>query len=128
MKEHVFHDIDTYELSVCARQYLYVKHLKKFDGQGTEFSEGVISFVTDDGYFASLGHSEDHEYLEKGAIDLYSQQGVIDELEVIDWALRTLPSMEVYKTEKVNNLDYESCSFDWNDDAIEIGSFELEMP
>ena len=39
-----------------------------------------------------------------------------------------LVSMEVYKTEEANNLDYESCSFDWDDGAIEIGSFELEVP
>lgn len=89
MKQHEFHNIDTYELGVCARQYLFVKHLKKFDGQGTEFSEGVASFVTDDGYFASLGHSKDHAYLEKGAIDLYAQHGDIDEPELIGWALRT---------------------------------------
>ena len=38
-----------------------------------------------------------------------------------------LVSMEVYKTEEVNNLDYASCSFDWDDVAIEIGSFELEV-
>lgn len=92
MKQHEFHNIDTYELGVCARQYLYVMHLKRFDGQGTEFSEGVVSFVTDDGYFASLGHSEDHAYLEKGAIDLYAQHGDADEPEVIGWALRTSPT------------------------------------
>lgn len=88
MKKHVFHNIDTYELGVCARQYLFVKHLKKFDGQGTEFSEGVVSFVTDDSYFASLGHGKDYACLEKGAIDLYAQHGDIDDPEVIGWALR----------------------------------------
>lgn len=39
-----------------------------------------------------------------------------------------LVTMEVYKTEVVDNVDYESCSFDWDDSAIEIGSFELEVP
>lgn len=39
-----------------------------------------------------------------------------------------LVTMEVYKTEVVDNVDYESCSFDWNDGAIEIDSFELEVP
>lgn len=92
MKRHEFHNIDTYELGVCAKQYLFVKHLKKFDGRGTEFFEGVVSFVTDDGYFASLGHSKDHAYLEKGAIDLYAQHGDIDEPEVIGWALRASPT------------------------------------
>lgn len=92
MKQHKFHNIDTYELGVYARQYLFIKHLKKFDGHGTEFFEGVVSFVTDDGYFASLGHSEDHAYLEKGAIDLYAQHGDADESEVIGWALRTSPT------------------------------------
>ena len=92
MKKHEFHNIDTYELGVCARQYLFVKHLKKFDGHGTEFFEGVVSFVTDDGCFASHGHSKDHAYLEKGAIDLYAQHGDIDEPEVIGWALRASPT------------------------------------
>ena len=88
MKKHMFHNVDTYELGICARQYLFVKHLKKFDGQGTEFFEGVVSFVTDDGYFAALGHSDEHAYLEKGGIDLYAQHGDLDEPEVAGWALR----------------------------------------
>ena len=92
MKQHEFHNIDTYELGVCARQYLFAKHLKKIDGRETDFFDGVVSFVTDDGYFASLGHSKDHAYLEKGAIDLYAQHGDIDEPEVIGWALRASPT------------------------------------
>ena len=39
-----------------------------------------------------------------------------------------LVTMETYKTEVVDNVDYESCSFDWDDGVIEIGSFELEVP
>lgn len=88
MDKHKFHNVDTYELGICARQYLFVKHLKKFDGQGTEFFEGVVSFVTDGGYFAALGHSDEHAYLEKGGIDLYAQHGNLDEPEVVGWALR----------------------------------------
>ena len=38
-----------------------------------------------------------------------------------------LVTMETYKTEVVDNVDYGSCSFDWDDGAVEIGSFELEV-
>lgn len=52
--------------------------------------------------------------------DCYVESGIMTLCEY-------LVSKKTYKTEVYNNLDYESCSFDWEENAIEIGSFELEV-
>ncbi len=56
------------ELYVCSRPYEFAKFK---DGEGSTYFSGCISFVTEDGYFAALGHGEDTAYLKNGCIEFF---------------------------------------------------------
>lgn len=58
------------EFLLCGTQYLFVRTEK---GKGTMLSEGCVSYVTENGFFAALGHNEEPEAIPYLEAELYAQ-------------------------------------------------------
>lgn len=77
------------EVMLCAMQYLFVRTEQ---GRGTKLSEGCISFATENGFFAALGHNEEPDDFSYKDAELYAQHTTCVEPPQAGRILRSLPS------------------------------------
>lgn len=89
MNKAPFFDFEKDEVFLSAMQYLFVRTQK---GRGTMLSEGCISFITQHGFFAALGHNEDPDALPYEGAELYAQHSEEDEPPQAGGALRSTQS------------------------------------
>lgn len=82
-------DFEKDEVFLSAMQYLFVRIQK---GRGTMLSEGCVSFVTQHGFFAALGHSEDSDALPYEGAELYAQHSEEEDPPQAGRVLRSTPS------------------------------------
>ena len=89
MSKAPFFDFEKDEVFLNAMQYLFVRTQK---GRGTMLSEGCISFITQHGFFAALGHNEDLDALPYKGAELYAQHSEEEEPPQAGRVLRSMPS------------------------------------
>lgn len=76
MSNPAYFCLENKEFLLCGMQYLFVRTEK---GKGTMISEGCVSFSTENGFFAALGHNEDPEAIPYLGAEIYAQH--TDEVE-----------------------------------------------
>lgn len=102
-------DIFDEHFSLCPHTVKFTKFGKNLEH--VEF-DGCISFSTDDGYFAALGHGDDEEYIDHGCIEFSDEDDTVrgfatrtmpyglygsfyEDCESMRWRLKILPFPEV---------------------------------
>ena len=107
---------DIGEFYLCCHPYTFGKFKKGEDL--TEFP-GYISFITEDGYFAALGHSENYSYLEDGCIEIFDGEnavGFVSQMRVSCVYGSFYDDHKIHKSNKIRIAPFN---------AIENGKAEL---
>ena len=110
---------DVGELYLCSRPYTFGKFKK-----GEEFTEfsGCISFITEDGYFAALGHDENCSYLNDGCLEIFDGEdtaGFVSQMRMSGVYGSFYEDHEIPKGAKISIAPFN---------AIENGKAELWIP
>lgn len=89
MNKNLLFDFEKNEIFISAMQYLFVRMQK---GRRAMLSEGCVSFATQHGFFAALGHNEESDAPPYEDAELYAQHSEEDEPPQVGRVLRSVPS------------------------------------